>query len=323
MKKQQLGFTLLELLVVVAIIGVLAGLLFPAIGKMQEKGRMATCVNNLKQLHTATMTYVNDHSGYMPRTASEEWLRVDNDGDEEWGFSRGWVDWWPEWDTNDSTSKPDPPALGNRATVWWNQAGTRGLASVTNGTLFKYVGTAGDEKIYVCPSMKRLARRTYKGSNEKAIVTRSYGMNASLQVNTHARKYQSVGGPSRTAMFAEQGFSKMSGFDYGLTSGGNLQDSAFQGKDGTQEVRRSYRNFDGCIDWQGRANRQPSGLGGDYTYESIGEYHHGRGHVVFCDGHVELVRYQGTRYVCSGNWEEGQYFKNGSWYPKQNLVNEK
>jgi len=326
MKTQQSGFTLLELLVVVAIIGVLAGLLFPSIAKIQEKGRVATCVSNLKQLHTGMMNYVNEHSGHMTFTASEEYLRVDKDGDEEWGFHRGWVDWGLKWDTNDDTSTPDPPALGNRRTPWWNRGGKEGLSSVTNGVLFPYVGNAGDEKVYVCPTMRRLARKKYK-TDERAIVTRSYGMNAELQKNTWRRQYQNIGGPSRTLMFADQGFIKQGGFNYALeNTGGNLQDRAFPGSFTKGKtywfIRRSYRHYDGCIDWRGRANRMPSGAGGDYTYESIGEYHDGRANCVFCDGHVERIRYQGTRYICSGNWEEGRYFKSGQWYPKQNLVNE-
>ena len=325
MKTQQSGFTLLELLVVIAIIGILAGLLFPSISKIQEKGRIATCVSNLKQLHTATMSYVSEHDGYLPHTASEEYLRVDEDGYKHFGFSRGWVDWYPDWDTNDETSTPDPPALGQRITYWWNQNNSRGVDSVRNGALFGYVGNVGDEKVYVCPSMQRLAKRTFKGDgNQRDVVTRSYGMNASLQGSTYARSYASVSGPSRTLMFAEQGFIRQNKYNYALeNTGGNLQDNAFPGspQPNTWYIRRSYRHFDGCIDWRGRDQNRPDG-GGDETYEHIGEYHEGRGNCVFCDGHVERIRYQGTPYICRGDWEEGRFFKNGTWHKKQELVNE-
>lgn len=60
------GFTLLELLVVVAIIGVLAGLLLPALAGARERGRQAACLSNLRQLHLANTVYANDHGSYAP-----------------------------------------------------------------------------------------------------------------------------------------------------------------------------------------------------------------------------------------------------------------
>jgi prepilin-type N-terminal cleavage/methylation domain-containing protein/prepilin-type processing-associated H-X9-DG protein len=319
MKTRQSGFTLLELLVVIAIISALAGLLFPAISRIQEKGRVATCVSNLRQLHTAAMSYVSEHDGYLPHAASEEYLWVDGDGDEHWGFHRGWVDWYPDWDSS------NPPSLDQRITYWWNQNDSRGLASVRNGTLFRYVGDVGDEKVYVCPTMQKIAKKRFRGdSNRRDVVTRSYGMNASLQNDVHVKSYSSVGGPSRTILFAEQGFILQSAFRFALeNTGGNIQDNAFPGKPnpGTSYILRSFRHFDGCIDWRGWQRNKPVG-GGDWTWEHIGEYHDDRGNVVFCDGHVERIHYRGTRYICSGDWEEGKFFKSGSWHKRQELVNE-
>jgi len=59
------AFTLIELLVVIGIIGILVGLLLPTLAKAKEKGRSINCVNNLKQIGTAMLMYVND-SGYYP-----------------------------------------------------------------------------------------------------------------------------------------------------------------------------------------------------------------------------------------------------------------
>jgi prepilin-type N-terminal cleavage/methylation domain-containing protein/prepilin-type processing-associated H-X9-DG protein len=60
------GFTLIELLVVIAIIAILAAILFPVFAKAREKARQTSCLNNVKQLATATMQYCQDYDELTP-----------------------------------------------------------------------------------------------------------------------------------------------------------------------------------------------------------------------------------------------------------------
>ena len=63
------AFTLIELLVVVAIIAILAAMLLPALAGARERGRRASCINNVRQLLIGTHLYGNDHDQKIPPAA--------------------------------------------------------------------------------------------------------------------------------------------------------------------------------------------------------------------------------------------------------------
>src|SRR6266851_1189407 len=60
------GFTLTELLVVVAIIMIMAAILFPGFAQARAKARQATCVSNLAQIGRAGIMYVQDYDERFP-----------------------------------------------------------------------------------------------------------------------------------------------------------------------------------------------------------------------------------------------------------------
>ncbi|MDR1279657.1 MAG: DUF1559 domain-containing protein [Opitutaceae bacterium] len=60
------AFTLIELLTVIAIIGILAAIILPVVGKVRESARRAQCVSNLRQIASAVLLFADDHRGILP-----------------------------------------------------------------------------------------------------------------------------------------------------------------------------------------------------------------------------------------------------------------
>lgn len=65
-KLQRLAFTLVELLVAMAVIGVLVGLLLPAVQAARSSARKASCMNNLRQVGLALFAYHQSHKTLPP-----------------------------------------------------------------------------------------------------------------------------------------------------------------------------------------------------------------------------------------------------------------
>src|SRR5581483_10801090 len=60
-KGKSRGFTLMELLVVTAVVGILAALLMPVLSRAKGSAKRTTCLNNLRQINLATRLYAEDH----------------------------------------------------------------------------------------------------------------------------------------------------------------------------------------------------------------------------------------------------------------------
>lgn len=65
-RRENQGFTLIEILVVISIISLLISIMLPALGQARVMARRMQCMNNLRQMGIAMHTYSADYDGYFP-----------------------------------------------------------------------------------------------------------------------------------------------------------------------------------------------------------------------------------------------------------------
>jgi prepilin-type N-terminal cleavage/methylation domain-containing protein/prepilin-type processing-associated H-X9-DG protein len=161
-KGSQRGFSLIEMLVVVGVILILAGTIYPALLKAKEWGRSTKCLSNLKQLQIATLNYATD-SGHLPYAWDSWSLEITG-----WYHTRGWVAWDNTW----GSYPGDGPFASRGADGRYNWRTQQGMQCITNGTLWAYVQK--EASVYLCPTF---AQRLVCGQTD---AVRSYSMNETL-----------------------------------------------------------------------------------------------------------------------------------------------
>jgi prepilin-type processing-associated H-X9-DG protein/prepilin-type N-terminal cleavage/methylation domain-containing protein len=85
--RQRTAFTMVELLIVIAIITILISLLLPAIQSAREQARRAQCANNLMQLGIALANYASTHSVLPPGVVNDQGPILNLPS----GYHHGWV----------------------------------------------------------------------------------------------------------------------------------------------------------------------------------------------------------------------------------------
>ncbi len=79
-RRKELGFTLVELLVVIGIIALLVAILLPTLNRAREAAKQTACLSNIRQLGMAFVMYTGDNNGHYPFSARydvprpEDWI---------------------------------------------------------------------------------------------------------------------------------------------------------------------------------------------------------------------------------------------------------
>jgi prepilin-type N-terminal cleavage/methylation domain-containing protein/prepilin-type processing-associated H-X9-DG protein len=139
------GFTLVELLVVIAVIAILAALLLPALGRARERAQGIACLNNTRQLDIACLLYTGDFGDRLPYNLGMAGSSVRT--------NVNWV---------------------NNVMTWGIEPDNTNRATITRASLGAYASR--DIGIYRCPSDHALSP-AQRAAGWKARV-RSYSMNA-------------------------------------------------------------------------------------------------------------------------------------------------
>jgi prepilin-type N-terminal cleavage/methylation domain-containing protein/prepilin-type processing-associated H-X9-DG protein len=136
--RRQGGFSLLELLIVIGVIALLAGIILGVLSKARDRARSVSCFNNLQAISRAIIMYAQENDNSFPGNAGARPPTQDSD----------WV-WW-------ESTPPVPPVAG--VTMRISQINLHGIGKYLDG--FNDATTKGLQ-VLRCPSDARLLNKGF------------------------------------------------------------------------------------------------------------------------------------------------------------------
>ena len=249
------GFTLVEMLVVLVIIGILTSVVLSSVRQAREAGYAAQCKANLRNLAHGIHTLAVEGGRICQAYGCES---TNLQAELPYSEVRGWVTWVPK--TSATEPRPTWPTNVSQSAImeqppWF---GAKGLRGIKDGTLWADGGVT-DLSAYICPRFKR------KAVCGQTDAVRSYAMNKIVS----GAGLQSLN-MSRTMLFAE----------IPVPGAGVLLTDPNGG--------------DPCLDAEGPLNTGTDvtpyeTIGFLHRYAGVTN-----GHVVFIGGNVDVARILGT-----------------------------